>query len=210
MLNKKGAMFGLDARIALAIFGALSVISGAALYSAIQQSKAVAMVNSLEEIGKAIDSYRLDTGVVVPKMNTSTSSHYFYALQSHELVDNTLSTDGWKGPYLSYSKAAGTGSLNNVMDHPEYGSIWILTLTNEATFGDGVGNWTGAKCTTGKACYLYVVVNRLETDDLAKAMDKVIDGGDGGEAGRMRWYYESASVKYNYFYQYSVVENPND
>ena len=35
--NKKAAMFGLDARIALAIFGALSVISGAALYSAIQQ-----------------------------------------------------------------------------------------------------------------------------------------------------------------------------
>ena len=36
---KKGAMFGLDARIALAIFGALSVISGAALYSAIKESK---------------------------------------------------------------------------------------------------------------------------------------------------------------------------
>ena len=33
---KRGAMFGLDARIALAIFGALLVISSAALYSAIQ------------------------------------------------------------------------------------------------------------------------------------------------------------------------------
>lgn len=33
--TKKAAMFGLDARIALVIFGALSVISGAALYSAI-------------------------------------------------------------------------------------------------------------------------------------------------------------------------------
>tara|TARA_Y100001960_G_scaffold323342_1_gene401616 strand:- start:381 stop:521 length:141 start_codon:yes stop_codon:yes gene_type:complete len=37
MFNK-GAMFGLDARIALAIFGALSVISSAALYSAIQEA----------------------------------------------------------------------------------------------------------------------------------------------------------------------------
>lgn len=36
---KKGAIFGLDARIALAILGALYVISGAALYSAIQESK---------------------------------------------------------------------------------------------------------------------------------------------------------------------------
>jgi hypothetical protein len=32
MIYKKGAMFGLDARIALAIFGALSVISGVASY----------------------------------------------------------------------------------------------------------------------------------------------------------------------------------
>ena len=38
MLNKKGAMFGLDARMALAIFGALSVISGA--YYTLQFSKA--------------------------------------------------------------------------------------------------------------------------------------------------------------------------
>ena len=43
---KKGAMFGLDARISLAIFGALSVISGAALYSAIQDSKSVSQVAS--------------------------------------------------------------------------------------------------------------------------------------------------------------------
>lgn len=40
-MKNKGAMFGLDARIALAIFGALSVISGAALYSAIQESSTV-------------------------------------------------------------------------------------------------------------------------------------------------------------------------
>ncbi len=48
-------MFGLDARIALAIFRALSVISGAALYSAIQQSKVIAMVNQFEEIAKAYE-----------------------------------------------------------------------------------------------------------------------------------------------------------
>lgn len=40
--NKKSAMFGLDARIALAIFGALSVITGAALYSAINKANVIA------------------------------------------------------------------------------------------------------------------------------------------------------------------------
>ena len=53
MINKKGAIFGLDARIALTIFGALSVISGAALYSAIQESKVVALYTEFQEIGKA-------------------------------------------------------------------------------------------------------------------------------------------------------------
>ncbi len=44
----KGAMFGLDARIALAIFGALSVISGAALYSAIKQAKVTQVNQTLQ------------------------------------------------------------------------------------------------------------------------------------------------------------------
>lgn len=67
MFYKKGAMFGLDARISLAIFGALSVISGAALYSAIQNSKATALYVQLSELGKAWESYYIDTGLFYPK-----------------------------------------------------------------------------------------------------------------------------------------------
>ncbi len=33
-LSQRGAMFGLDARIALAIFGGLSIVTGASLYMA--------------------------------------------------------------------------------------------------------------------------------------------------------------------------------
>ena len=51
---KKGAMFGLDARIALAIFGALSVILGAALYSAIQEAKNQQIISMFSEISKAL------------------------------------------------------------------------------------------------------------------------------------------------------------
>ena len=41
-------MFDLDARIALVIFGALSVISGAELYSSIQTAKNTAVVAQYE------------------------------------------------------------------------------------------------------------------------------------------------------------------
>ena len=63
---KKGAMFGIDARIALAIFGAISVISGAALYLAIQQSKVTVLVTELEELSKAVKAYVLDIGQDIP------------------------------------------------------------------------------------------------------------------------------------------------
>ena len=65
-------MFGLDARIALAIFGALSVISGAALYSAIQQAKVTETVTELDNISKAWAQYYLDTGEVLQCL-----SHFF-------------------------------------------------------------------------------------------------------------------------------------
>jgi hypothetical protein len=84
MILKKGAMFGLDARIALAIFGALSVISGAALYSAIQQSKVIALITDLNEIGKAYTAFALDTGQDLPE--TPTLSLYN---NTYDLIENT-------------------------------------------------------------------------------------------------------------------------
>jgi type II secretory pathway pseudopilin PulG len=104
---KKGAMFGLDARIALAIFGALSVISGAALYSAIQNSKVTSFVANLNEIIKAIESYYLDTGVL-PKVSSTSST----ILDITQLVDNSENLTGWKGPYLPYDTGYSNAEPN--------------------------------------------------------------------------------------------------
>jgi type II secretory pathway pseudopilin PulG len=90
---KKGAMFGLDARIALAIFGALSVISGASLYSAIQESKMVSFYNQLTEIEKSIESYYIDTG----------SKEFLESATADigVLVRNVNNVQNWSGPYLN-------------------------------------------------------------------------------------------------------------
>lgn len=94
MNMKKAAMFGLDARIALAIFGALSIISGAALYSAIQQAKITALYNQLIEVAKAYESYYIDTGVLLPMVDA-------FTYNGAELLINTSNVSNWKGPYLS-------------------------------------------------------------------------------------------------------------
>ncbi len=86
-------MFGLDARIALAIFGALSVISGAALYSAIQNSTVIKYLATVNEIEKSLISYYLDTGLY-PNFNDT--------IHAEVMVSGLFTDDGnsgWNGPY---------------------------------------------------------------------------------------------------------------
>ena len=93
---KQGAMFGLDARIALAIFGALSVISGAALYSAIQEAKAMRYAQDITEIIKAIESVYLDVGYF-PVVEESSRKVY----DLRYLYSNPGNIASWRGPYTS-------------------------------------------------------------------------------------------------------------
>jgi type II secretory pathway pseudopilin PulG len=97
MSLKKGAMFGLDARIALAIFGALSVISGASLYSAIQESKITSLYVQLKEFEKAIESFMLDTG---RKISSDSSWVYMSEIASGKEKLTTNDIDAWNGPYM--------------------------------------------------------------------------------------------------------------
>ena len=91
-------MFGLDARIALAIFGGLSVITGAALYKVIQQVKVTAVIADLSELSKAYDAYTLDTGLDLDYAADGASRY----LEIGELVESSVT--GWNGPYTSYAK----------------------------------------------------------------------------------------------------------
>lgn len=58
--SQRGAMFGLDARIALAIFGTLSVVAGAAIISAISETKSSALATEMDNIQKGYLHYVLD------------------------------------------------------------------------------------------------------------------------------------------------------
>ena len=172
MLYNKGAMFGLDARIALAIFGALSVISGAALYSAIQQSKIVALVNELQEAGKAYEAFILDTGEMLE--HPGVNQHYVNALK---LIDNSTNIKGWNGPYLSYEPGdAAYGGL----DHPIYGQVRLAHIHNESWGSNFLGT-----CVTGKTCYAWAMINSIP-NDIAQAMDVYIDGIANDSEGNFR------------------------
>ncbi|MCP4355112.1 MAG: hypothetical protein GY793_05675 [Proteobacteria bacterium] len=168
---KKGAMFGLDARVALAIFGALSVITGAALYKAIQEAKVTALITEFEEIGKAYDQYLLDTGL-------ETETVFGHYRHTDKLLENvTVPTKGWNGPYLSYADYPDVSTHR--MKHAVYDMVFISEA--ESTSGEDQ-----VLCLGVEPCYLWPGINGMPLD-LLKQIDAKLDNGDGDKNGRFRY-----------------------
>tara|TARA_Y100001960_G_C14705837_1_gene844221 strand:+ start:1038 stop:1622 length:585 start_codon:yes stop_codon:yes gene_type:complete len=193
---KKAAMFGLDARIALAIFGALSVISGAALYSAIQQAKTTALITELNELGKALEQYYLDVGSYPARMGSDNTVADYYAFKSLALVTNDGKA-GWNGPYYAASELR-TNQFRNVRGE----DVWFAQYKT----GDW-SSYTSGQCTTGLTCGLWVRLwqdPRGLTDSQIASLDKTLDNSDGASKGKLRW--DANSINY----LYSVSQNPND
>lgn len=177
-LTKKGAMFGLDARIALAIFGALSVISGAALYSAIQSAKVTAIITELDELDKASTSFLLDTGSYLAAEAGADKA----TLDASKLVSNTPAISGWQGPYISY---AASGRL---LTHAVNGDIAVVAaLTSVWSDVEAV---SGTKCLkTSPSCAVFTCFKGVSLD-IQKAVELAIDGGTPGatsDAGSVRY-----------------------
>jgi Tfp pilus assembly protein PilE len=183
MFNKKGAMFGLDARIALAIFGALSVISGAALYSAIQEAKVIAAIAEMNEVGKAYEAYYLDTGT---ELNLIANPY----LEIQELVESTKT--GWKGPYLPYKI-----STNIRLNNGKYTMI-IYELKDGPWAGSTEADWINAKCdlnnVTGN-CGTWIATTSLPID-IINALDLKIDGEKDYTTGKVRYFKSNGAGNY--------------
>ena len=183
MLLKKGAMFGLDARIALAIFGALSVISGAALYSAIEQSKVIKEVTRASEVAKAYEQYLLDVGPL-----EKWGSLY---LKMAKLVEDT--SNGWKGPYLSYDVVASDGD-EKYLDHPDY-LYYAMRLFKNDDFG-AVGS--GVACDDTDPCFVWLQIRYVPLS-LSKAIDEYVDGVESLDTGSVR--IRADSSDYSVYYK---------
>lgn len=101
--NQRGAMFGLDARVALAIFGGLSAIAGTAVFSAVRDTRVTGVLTEFDNISKGYINHVFDTGVditqdasVTPGVDGGTGTAGFKNLYRN--ANNTLN---WNGPYIT-------------------------------------------------------------------------------------------------------------
>tara|TARA_Y100001960_G_C14778381_1_gene884822 strand:+ start:5373 stop:5981 length:609 start_codon:yes stop_codon:yes gene_type:complete len=199
MIIKKAAMFGLDARIALAIFGALSVISGAALYSAIQDARVTSIIAELNEYGKAYEQFLLDTGTE-PAMTP-------FHMHAKELVESTKA--GWQGPYFDYT-AVPNDIVVTVSNSLLGGNISLVYEKLADKTWNSDNNWDVEHCagSTGEDCYMWV---RFEFSDkyleTVKQLDLKIDGTAGRNEGNFRYIHFTTPKAVSIFYKYSVAMN---
>ncbi|HAG53192.1 MAG TPA: hypothetical protein DCL21_05340 [Alphaproteobacteria bacterium] len=175
-------MFGLDARIALAIFGALSVISGAALYSAIKEARVISAIVELQEMAKAVVAYHLDIGSSVPQ-NSSTPNR----LNIGELVQSA--EPAWRGPYLPYEWSSET-----VIDSSKFGPVRIALWLSDFS----------ASCSDLKDsdCKLWIQIHKSATpgvenlmNDIDLKVDGVVDGLSGSVTRNGPFYMYKIDVK---------------
>ena len=169
-------MFGLDARISLAIFGALSVISGAALFSAIQEAKVTQTITEMQELIKAAEAYYLDIG---SPLNLTVKPG---AVAKAADLSADPGITGWNGPYHPAQAHGGIG-----LKHSNKNDYHIVYAREDL---DWDSPDTIDICTDANTCYTWARFYDhagLYSESIKQALDAKIDNSDGDSKGNFRW-----------------------
>tara|TARA_R110000868_G_scaffold190862_2_gene434968 strand:+ start:32266 stop:32862 length:597 start_codon:yes stop_codon:yes gene_type:complete len=168
--NAKGAIFGLDARITLAIFSGLSIIAGYTITSNIDYITGGALSDELKNYASAIDGFHHDMKQDIFKtLDTPTAENAVGALYDREFLSPGRYRSRWLGPYMEYRSNT----------HPKYGQM--LLEHRKESFKDkcqGVSN----------VCYIWATFNAVPIGTI----EKVNEDFDGREVapeleGRIQW-----------------------
>ncbi|PPR08797.1 MAG: hypothetical protein CFH44_00700 [Proteobacteria bacterium] len=152
---KKGAMFGLDARITLTIFAALGLIAFTNFYFVSRQATATQYYSEADAVGQALKNFKLDTNY---QLSVNTNPYYYNIAELITLTQdaNKPYTKKYKGPYLDYKTTAD----DYIIENPNNGlqiSLVSRSLTNFAS-----GNSENTKC-SGDNCFIFIKLYNVPT-----------------------------------------------
>jgi type II secretory pathway pseudopilin PulG len=198
MKFNKGAMFGLDARIALAIFGALSVISGAALYSAIESAQLERIRQYYVEIVKATEHYYLENGQMLSQSDPDD-------VRISGLVVNVDSLPTWNGPYIGSINPKGLGLFPANIYH----AIWLQPSSAWAANANrNTCAMPSNDCAEWHTIYVKDPALVPQMQKVFAKLDELIDGGDGELAGKMRYSHNTANATAVGWVMYKGLNHP--
>ncbi len=171
--SQKGAMFGLDARVALAVLSAVSVMAGGYYFTSQSQASGKALSEELRHYGLAIDGYQYDMKEdLVETITTPNGSNEVSALFDDGVIKASYRS-AWNGPYLDHQEA---GKLQNVDDA-------VMTFVKAAS------DSTSSSCSVITACNYWIRLQPFP-ENTAEHLDQLFDGGNEGtpeNEGVLRW-----------------------
>lgn len=169
--SQSGAMFGLDARIALAIFSILSIVAGAAIVINLDDTAAKALAGELADTSKAVEALHQDlkTDVFQALQNPSDRNAFKALFDNSDITEDGALRSRWSGPYIRF-----TSTL-----HPKYGEMLMQKRKADHT----------AQCDDDDVCYLWLVYGEVKPA-IIYALNDEIDGKEESKkniTGRVQW-----------------------
>lgn len=109
-MGQRGAMFGIDARLALTIFGVLAVVAGYVAFGRIGIAKQAALLGEINALELAMANFSADMGTFYPaalnKAIDEDSANDLAALWDKSLIKPGLQ-ERWNGPYVARESLRG-------------------------------------------------------------------------------------------------------
>lgn len=143
--NQHGAMFGLDARLAMVVFAVMATVAGFVAYGRISIAKNAALIREIESFEYALNQYQTDMGT-------------FYLFTLDKPVDDTSSLEDL------------TALWNKDMVKPGFQPHWHGPYTTaESRRHRTYGNWSlfyaqgdrGNYCATDSDCFVWLSLSRV-------------------------------------------------
>ncbi len=169
---QRGALFGLDARIAIGIFSILSVVAGTAGVMSVGSIRAHGFSKELEETARAIEGmqYDLKVGVHYATYTGGDEDAYRALYDKGSLKMDAKLQARWLGPYVQ----------NRSTVHPVYGKIRLLRREDQ--------NHRNT-CGIGMVCSLWLTFDQTPPN-VTRELNKIFDPReetDAANSGRLQW-----------------------
>lgn len=143
--NQRGAMFGIDARIAIVTFSTIAIVAGYMGIGKIDSANKAALIKEILAYEDAIEQLQTDVGVFYQfAIDTPDGIKDFNAIEFS--AGNILAqyTPRWNGPYIDGIR----------QDHPVYGAFTLVYAQD---------NFVTA-CDIANDCYVWIVLTDVPTD----------------------------------------------
>jgi hypothetical protein len=167
--SQSGALFGLDARIALAIFSLISVVAGATMVLSLDTIRAKSLAAELADTGRAVEAFHNDVKMdIYQVLITPSARNAFAALYDHTVISEEFRAR-WNGPYIKF--ASNQNPRYGTMALPKRGAVF------------------SAECSSESICYLWIAYNAVKPG-IATETNEILDGKteeSPNHHGRLQW-----------------------